>query len=335
MSMAEVTTTMWAHIEGQQKLTSYLTRVLDTGASTHAYLLCGPDASDRDDIARRFSAALIADGSVETYQQILSGAHPDLHEYAPAGVGGYLVEQAREIVHDATLAPIRAPHKVYLVQQANKLSGAAANALLKTLEEPSADVVIVLLAPTPDTVLETLRSRCEVLQMNAYDVYVEGDAELFDLMERIAYGMDDVDLLHAAASFIQRGQAEIDELDERFNQMLLDQKDYLSASAKKQLEQQHKREVNGRKRARLLADIDMLANWTRDCLLVANGAANLRRFPEAYAQTSEVGERLEASQLLKAVDALSAARERITYNVTPQLAIEAMLLEVRGALCPR
>ncbi len=78
--------------------------------------------------------------------------HPDVHYYAPAGVNGYLVEQVREIVADTALAPIMAGKKVYILDRVDLL-GTAANAFLKTLEEPPADVVLILLGRTRESVL--------------------------------------------------------------------------------------------------------------------------------------------------------------------------------------
>ena len=78
--------------------------------------------------------------------------HPDVRMFEPEGAAGYLVEQVRGIVADTALAPIQADRKVYILDRVDLLGVQAANAFLKTLEEPPADVVLILLARTRESV---------------------------------------------------------------------------------------------------------------------------------------------------------------------------------------
>lgn len=89
--------------------------------------------------------------------------HPDVRYFAPAGANGYLVEQVREIVADTALSPIQADKKIYILDRVDQLSASAANAFLKTLEEPADDVVMILLGRTRESVLPTIVSRCQVV----------------------------------------------------------------------------------------------------------------------------------------------------------------------------
>ena len=82
----------------------------------------------------------------------------------PEGAAGYLAEQVREIIHDVSLSPIEGPLKVYIMEGADLFNDSAANALLKTLEEPPADVVFVLLAHSLEPVPPTIVSRCQVVR---------------------------------------------------------------------------------------------------------------------------------------------------------------------------
>ncbi|MFR0867757.1 MAG: hypothetical protein ACLSGS_01470 [Adlercreutzia sp.] len=83
--------------------------------------------------------------------------------FAPAGANGYLVEQVREIVADTALSPIQADKKIYILDRVDQLGASAANAFLKTLEEPADDVVMILLGRTRESVLPTIVSRCQVV----------------------------------------------------------------------------------------------------------------------------------------------------------------------------
>ena len=90
-------------IAGQDQAVEYLQSALDAGRTTHAYLICGGDGSGKEEIAKRFSAALLASGDEEQFKFACEHPHPDLHLLEPAGAS-YLVGQIREVVHDAELA---------------------------------------------------------------------------------------------------------------------------------------------------------------------------------------------------------------------------------------
>ena len=90
--------------------------------------------------------------------------HPDVHVLAPEGAAGYLVEQVRDVVSDIYLTSIEGGPKVYIFDRAETLNPASANAFLKSLEEPPDDVVIVLLAEDPDSVIDTIASRCQIVR---------------------------------------------------------------------------------------------------------------------------------------------------------------------------
>ena len=104
------------------------------------------------------------DGSCDECIRVAHRTHPDVRWLAPGSVTGYLVDQVRDVIADASLSPARATRKVYIVERAELLRGAAANALLKTIEEPPSDVIFVLMARAEETVLPTIVSRCQVVR---------------------------------------------------------------------------------------------------------------------------------------------------------------------------
>lgn len=323
-------------ISGQDQVTSYLQHVHDTGNVTHAYLIAGGDEGVGDDIALRFAAGIIAQGDAQALDEALRRVHPDLHVYTPGGADGYLVEQVRELTHDAELAPIRAAGKVYVVQDAHRLAGAPANAFLKTLEEPPLNVTCILVANSESAVLETLRSRCEVLVLNAASGARAGNPQVFDMLYALSRNCDNRTLLGNSKRFVElaRERAQSmgdDELDAEAYIEKYD--DYLSQGAKKQIELAGKREATAHERAALFEFCAIARTWLRDCLVTREGSSELLAYPECAAQTSQVAQATRESGLLDALDAVKGARSRISYNVTPQLAIDAMFLEIREALC--
>ncbi len=161
-------------ILGQPQVRDFLRSSVKSDHVTHAYLFAGPAGSNKTQAAFALAQALLcpkgpngprggACGACENCSRARKKTHPDIHYYQPEGVSGYLVEQVREIVSDVALAPIQANKKIYIVDRVDLLGRAAANAFLKTLEEPPDDVVMILLGRTRESVLPTIVSRCQIV----------------------------------------------------------------------------------------------------------------------------------------------------------------------------
>lgn len=161
-------------ILGQPKVRDLLRASVISDRITHAYLFVGPSGSNKTQAAYALAQAILcpkgADGprggfcgACENCTRASKKTHPDIHFYTPEGTAGYLIEQVRDMVSDIALAPIQASRKVYIIDRADLLGHAAANALLKTLEEPPDDVVLILLGRTRDSMLPTIASRCQII----------------------------------------------------------------------------------------------------------------------------------------------------------------------------
>ena len=162
------------NILGQPQVREFLRTAVRTGRLTHAYLFTGPAGSNKTMAAYALAQAIVcpegakgpmggACGKCDNCGRVRRRRHPDVHFYEPEGAAGYLVEQIRSIVADTTLAPIQAARKIYILDRVDRLGTAAANAFLKTLEEPPEDVVLILLGRTVEGVLPTIVSRCQVV----------------------------------------------------------------------------------------------------------------------------------------------------------------------------
>lgn len=150
---------MWDRVVGQDRAVEMLRRF--ASRPLHAYLLVGPAGSGIDDAARAFAASLIgvADDA-RAAELVARGVHPDVVEIEPATTV-VSVDQVRELVVEAANVPVEADRKVIVLFGAQRLNDQAANALLKTLEEPPSRAVIVLVTDSPDGLPETVRSRCQ------------------------------------------------------------------------------------------------------------------------------------------------------------------------------
>ncbi|MCB2223335.1 MAG: hypothetical protein KQH83_04080 [Actinobacteria bacterium] len=127
---------------------------------SQAYLFVGPGALGKATVARRFAAGLLCpDGDPGCLRRALAGGHPDLVLVEPDGRTTLTVEKARSTVARAALAPVESDRKVFLFEEAGMMSDEAANALLKTLEEPTASSIFILVAESEDDLPGTVASR--------------------------------------------------------------------------------------------------------------------------------------------------------------------------------
>jgi DNA polymerase-3 subunit delta' len=150
---------VWDQVVGQERAVGLLRRAAER--PVHSYLLVGPRGSGVDEAARCFAAALIAPEADErAWDLARRGRHPDIVEVDPPE-SILRVDHARVIVEEAHRSPIEGGRKVVVLFDAERLNEAAANKLLKTVEEPPPRTVVVLLTAYPEELPATIRSRCQ------------------------------------------------------------------------------------------------------------------------------------------------------------------------------
>ncbi len=175
MSVTAAAPGVWAELIGQEEAVQTLRRAVagESHAMTHAWLLTGPPGSGRSNAARAFAAALQCEwggcGVCNNCRTSLSGAHPDvtLVRTEMLSIG---VDEVRDLVRRAAMSPTMRRHQVIVVEDADRVTERGADALLKSIEEPSPRTVWILCAPTTDDVVVTIRSRCRQLRLRTPDV---------------------------------------------------------------------------------------------------------------------------------------------------------------------
>ena len=180
-----------AQLDTQPRVRDFLARAVETQRTSHAYLFLGAPGSGKLDAAWALAQALICEqggcGACEACVRVARRTHPDVRYLAPESATGYLIAQVRDLIEEVSLAPVRANGKVYIIDRADQLRAieevslapvrangkvyiidradqlraSSANALLKTLEEPPANVTFILLGTSADTILPTIVSRCQ------------------------------------------------------------------------------------------------------------------------------------------------------------------------------
>ncbi len=150
--------------------------------------------------------------------------------------------------------------------------------------------------------------------------------------------MDGHDVLVAVRSLMTSVKAPLDELKALQAAEVREREEFLGTSRRsaKPLEERHKREITAREREGLLEVFAVTESWLRDCLALSQGAADLVVNRDVLDAMEEVASTLASAAAISGVNAVKRARSRVSYNVSPQLATEAMLFDIREAIrCPR
>jgi DNA polymerase-3 subunit delta' len=167
----------WARVVGQARAVAALQAA--SRSPVHAYLLVGPHGSGKRDLARAFAASLLSSSAPDDPDRAVhlavAGRHPDLHEFERAGP--YItVEQADSIIREANRSGVESDRKVLVLVDFHLVQPAVEAKLLKTIEEPPAGTVFVVLAETVSALLEPIASRCVRIELDPLSPSVIRDA---------------------------------------------------------------------------------------------------------------------------------------------------------------
>ena len=367
-----------ARIPGQPRVRDYFARAVAEGRLSHAYLFLGTPGSGQTQAAAALAECIVCPdggcGRCDECIRVAHRTHPDVHWLAPEGAFGYVIDQVRSLIADVSLAPVRARSKVYVLEQADTLRDASANALLKTIEEPPANVTFVLMARSADAVLPTIVSRCQCVPFRtparaeaarevakacglspddpnvavALSVALTPEAAAGFLRSperrqaRMAMvralgelaGDDGWDVLQAAKAVTLAAKAPLDAVRRQQEEDAGQAGDFLSAKAAKLVEQRNKRELTARERSGIIDILAAAQSLLRDVLARQEHVDA----PVLNADVADVVTRLSSSTdetgVLRALAAVSRAEDDVAHNVSPQLALEVMLCSCKEALCP-
>lgn len=161
------------NIIGQEQIKAHLQGALESGKVSHAYIINGEKSSGKEFIARIFAMALQCEqggkdpcNECRSCKQALSKNQPDIIYVSHEKPNTISVDDIRaQVNNDVAIKPYSSRYKVYIINEAEKMTPQAQNAILKTLEEPPEYVVILLLVSNVNTLLPTILSRCVLLNM--------------------------------------------------------------------------------------------------------------------------------------------------------------------------
>jgi DNA polymerase-3 subunit delta' len=333
----------------QERMIRLLQRSLGRNRLAHAYLFTGNDLEELEGIAGTLAKAIncqtAAPAAGQTHdscercdscRRINANNHPDVHWLRPESkLRVITIEQARELMRAVQLTPTGARHKVGIVVAAERMSPQAANAFLKTLEEPPSRSLLILLSTDPQRLLETIRSRCLSVRFAADGTpapasatadwigqWARGMTEesgsllgrykvVGDLLGRLAGIKTGIEEKLGARSPLEQYPEADAELKEKWEAEL---------SAATEAEYRHQRE-------RLLGAFQL---WLRDVWLRAlTGQTTGATYPDLAAETERVAARIRPEGATENLRILEDVQQMLRSNVQEALCLEVALLRLK------
>lgn len=324
----------FSEIVGHEQIIEHLRNAIEADKVSHAYILNGPDKAGKMMLAKAFAQTLQCEkGGIEpcmechSCKQAMSGNQPDIIYVRHEKPNTISVDDIRtQINNDIVVKPYSSKRKIYIVDEAEKMNQQAQNALLKTIEEPPAYAVLLLLTTNADTFLPTILSRCVRLNLKAVR-----DEQIKDFLMKkhqlpdyqadvcVAFAQGNVGKaiqLASSDSFNELKSAAL-QLLKRLDEIEL----YEMTEAVKQISE-YKLEINDY--------FDLMMIWYRDILYFkATNDVNRLVFKDEVYDIKKQAAKSSYQGIETIIEALEKAKLRLNANVNFDLVIELLLLTIK------
>ena len=321
-------------ILGHEMIKDHFRKAIENHKVSHAYILAGEEGMGRKSLANAFAMTLLCEKGLKepcmechSCKQMLSDNHPDVIHVTHEKPGSIGVDDIRKQINDTIMIkPYSSYYKIYMVDEAEKMTVQAQNALLKTIEEPPSYAVIILMTTNPDAFLPTILSRCIQLKIKPLRDYVVKGY----LVEKLGVPVEKAEVYAAFA----RGNlgkaihiASSEEFGELYRAVLTLLKNIKNMDLPALLEfikklQEDHLDIN--------ECLDFMQLWYRDILMYkVTKDMNLLIFKDEYKTVSEICSHSSYEGLEAVLEAIDKAKQRLDANVNTELALELMLLTMK------
>lgn len=321
-------------IVGHEDIIAHFKSSIETGNVGHAYIISGDAGSGKKALAYAFADTLECEaggtepcGNCQSYLQISTGNYPDIITVTHEKPNLISVDEVREqLVNTVDVKPYKGKYKIYVIPDAELLNVQAQNAILKTIEEPPAYAVILLLTTNLDKLLETVQSRCLKLQTKpirerdvlAYLMNVMG------LTKEKAYFCLDFAQGNLGKAIKLAGNEEYAEIVDSVVNVLThigDMDVETLGKAVKDIEQ-FKMSMNDY--------MDLMMMWYRDAMMIKiTGNVDKILFKNEFSTLKKQAGKLTFKSIEDKIDAIAKAEQRLLANANFEVTIELLLLTLK------
>lgn len=326
----------FSDIIGQDQIKAYLMKAVEDKKISHAFIINGEKYSGKEFIAGVLAQALNCEeegtepcGNCHSCIQAKAHSHPDIIRITHEKPGSVGIGDIREkLIGDIQIKPYQGPYKVYIINEAEKLTVQAQNALLKTLEEPPEYAIILLLTTTTGVFLPTILSRCVVLDMKPVkdeliENYLVNTLQVPEEKLRIciafaAGNLGKARMLAQSDDFENIRQAVVYLLKNIRNMS----REALADAVKRSSE--YKLDISDY--------LDIMSIWFRDILLFkATNDINSLIFKDEVKAIKDAAKLWDYSAIEDIISGVEKAKDRLNANVGFDLAMELLFLTIKDA----
>jgi len=323
----------FSEITGHDRIIDLFRHTLSSGKIAHSYIFEGVQGCGRRKTALAFIQALFCETGIDdacgicpSCRKVATGNHADIHILEPLpDKRDISVDQIREFQRELNLRPYEAPRKASLIEPADRMNASSANSLLKTLEEPPGNAIIILLTENADTLLQTIRSRCQLIHFaplspeNIRSLLLHQGAEpsKADLLATMAEG-----------SMQRAMERDNDELLEKqklvFNHLM-----NLDAAAIGTVFNASE-ELSGN-RDETLQTLDIMISFARDLVYLVTGDNQIINtgFTQALQQLAS---RISLRHSVEILDSILETRRDVQRNANSKLALDCLYIKLAEAI---
>jgi len=339
-------------------------------AMTHSWLFVGPPGSGRSNAAVAFAAALVCQesgcGKCTDCSTVLASTHVDVERFNPTGLS-IKAEEVRELISRSSWSPSVGGWRIVIIEDADRLTETAANALLKTIEEPESHTVWLLCAPTLADVPVTIRSRCRHVQLRtpstaSVEEFLLKQTKVDEKTARIGrarflatnleaqsrrkeifsipLSLKDIESCFKAAQKLldiaedqaekessERDAAELKQLQDAYQGT---GRGLISGGAKaiKDLEKEQKSSTTRSIRDNIDGALLDLSTFYRDVLVLQSNGSEILNV-DFEAELSEYARTTRAKRTIEQIEAILTARTNLSRNAAPLATLEALFCALK------
>jgi DNA polymerase III subunit delta' len=353
-----MTATLEAATEHQLRARAALGAALATGPS-HAYLFRGPRGAGKRAAARAFAAEILAIGvkdpdDARRRALLDPSPHPDLVWMLPRGAQ-HMVEEVRErVIRAASYRPFEGTSRVFVIEAAEAMRDESQNALLKTLEEPPGYAHLILLTSEPESLLETVVSRCQPvdflpLSAAAIEASLTGGENPEEIAAAVRLSAGDLGRarfllsdpgkeLRAVAlkldwrALLDSAEAAGEGAETATREILEEEASAGIKRSAKDIAEEAKRAARRRRTEILDLGLELGAAWLRDLAAVASGAAEVAYNRDRMSQLRSRAASIDPAASRRGAELVQDTRRRLDLNVSEELALEALTYRLKRLL---